>query len=342
MRGISPIVAVVLFIAISVIAAIGVWYWVGSYTSKPAVVSYSSYISVESCDLTSITIRNTGLTAQDALSIPLYDNNNTQIGTVDLTNMTAGNAVKVFPKLMASNISSGLFRFVGTGVQNTVFNCFRPDKASLFFNGINSYVSAPTSSLNNFSNGTIAMWIYPYPTQMAAASLGLHGAFFSKQQDGVNTFAVLSFGGTTLPSTIQFHLSNGGGTIATTGTVSANAWHHIAATWDGTNWKIYIDGALNITSANTNTLPNAAVPISIGAWSGDGNTYYNGSIDEVRVYNRSLNATEVNNSYLGNPPTDTNLNGYWKFDWDSLDYSGKGNNGTLQAGVTWTRDHTMG
>jgi flagellin-like protein len=41
MKGISPVVAVVLLIAIAVIAAVAVWYWVAPLTGKPATIDYT-------------------------------------------------------------------------------------------------------------------------------------------------------------------------------------------------------------------------------------------------------------------------------------------------------------
>ncbi len=46
MRGISPIVAVVLLIAISVIATVGVYYWIGSLTGKKATPNYKGQLLV--------------------------------------------------------------------------------------------------------------------------------------------------------------------------------------------------------------------------------------------------------------------------------------------------------
>jgi len=50
-RGISPVIAVVLLVSISVIAGVGAWYWVSELASKPAGVDPDQRaISVEDCD----------------------------------------------------------------------------------------------------------------------------------------------------------------------------------------------------------------------------------------------------------------------------------------------------
>ena len=74
-------------------------------------------------------------------------------------------------------------------------------------------------------------------------------------------------------------------------------WHHIVGTYDGVNDSLYIDGALAATATNTSTLQS-------GCAIGYAYTYFNGSIDDVRVYNRALSASEVTNLYgLGSSQT---------------------------------------
>ncbi len=68
MRGISPIVAVVLLIAISVIASVGVWYWVGTLTEKKATPNAPAVLqaqhigveTVENIELSKVLVQNIG------------------------------------------------------------------------------------------------------------------------------------------------------------------------------------------------------------------------------------------------------------------------------------------
>ncbi|MFW5902626.1 MAG: archaellin/type IV pilin N-terminal domain-containing protein [archaeon] len=62
-KGISPVIAVVLLIAISVIAAVGVWYWVAGLADKPAGADYTqTAFSVQECSIDNgeVLARNTG------------------------------------------------------------------------------------------------------------------------------------------------------------------------------------------------------------------------------------------------------------------------------------------
>ncbi|HVE60143.1 MAG TPA: LamG-like jellyroll fold domain-containing protein [Pyrinomonadaceae bacterium] len=76
-------------------------------------------------------------------------------------------------------------------------------------------------------------------------------------------------------------------------TVSTGEWHHVAAVYDGTTIKIYLDGVLD-GSVNSGFAPtNGSASLKIGARGDDANTRLNGLIDEVRIFNRALSAAEV-------------------------------------------------
>ncbi|MDQ6993128.1 MAG: DUF5011 domain-containing protein [Mariprofundus sp.] len=88
-----------------------------------------------------------------------------------------------------------------------------------------------------------------------------------------------------------------GGTVAnafSTASLSNDGlWHHVAVSYDGTSARFYIDGALDSTVAAAGALaPITTANINVG---GSGNTvdYFNGDIDEVRIYNRMLNMAEI-------------------------------------------------
>ncbi len=88
-------------------------------------------------------------------------------------------------------------------------------------------------------------------------------------------------------------------------------WYHIALTWDGTNYVVYVDGAEKATDSYTG-LSSLGDVADIG---NSGNPAYRdesfvGLIDEVRIYNRALDANDIY------PPVDglAGLIGYWKLD----------------------------
>ena len=73
-------------------------------------------------------------------------------------------------------------------------------------------------------------------------------------------------------------------------------WNHIVVTYDETNLKFYINGALDETIAYTSTIPNNDVDLHIGARP-DGVQLFESDIAQPRIYNRALTASEVLQNY---------------------------------------------
>ncbi|MDD2611848.1 MAG: T9SS type A sorting domain-containing protein, partial [Bacteroidales bacterium] len=145
--------------------------------------------------------------------------------------------------------------------------------------------------------------------------------------------------------TISFGLSNDGTStnakwITTTETISRNQWTHIAATFDGTTMKIYINGTFSkslVPGFSTIFVPTGNV--HIGNWQTTATTWENpfkGSLDEVRLYKKALSASEILGLY-NNP---ANLVADLKFNENAgtiaTDNSGNVNTGTLTNSPTWT------
>jgi hypothetical protein len=123
--------------------------------------------------------------------------------------------------------------------------------------------------------------------------------------------------------------------IRSTTTLSTGQWYHVAATWDGSTVKIYIDGVLNTSTSRTGTIGTDTRTLYMGGRSG-GTDMFNGMIRDVRFYNRALSANDVKHL--------AGLVGYWAFSEGSgttaADSSGDGNTATLSGGASWTSDCT--
>ncbi|MBU6232208.1 hypothetical protein KGP36_06195, partial [Patescibacteria group bacterium] len=81
----------------------------------------------------------------------------------------------------------------------------------------------------------------------------------------------------------------------------AGRWYFIVGTYDGANERLYVNGALNATTAQTGTLTTlsggGATGASIGYDSFRNGEFMNGIIDDVRVYGHTLSAQEVQQLY---------------------------------------------
>ena len=71
-----------------------------------------------------------------------------------------------------------------------------------------------------------------------------------------------------------------------------NKWHHIAATYDNKKQNLYKDGKLVASKPNAGKMNVNVNPVIIGAADGK-SRYFNGQIDDVRIYDNALSEDEV-------------------------------------------------
>ncbi|RVT77498.1 hypothetical protein EOD40_06760 [Flavobacterium sufflavum] len=92
---------------------------------------------------------------------------------------------------------------------------------------------------------------------------------------------------------ISFNWNNT--SIVAAHSIDTNRWYHIAVTFNGTNYKLYIDGILDKTTSGANPIANS-VDFIIGAMSQNTYTpynYFNGWIDELRIWNTELTVEQI-------------------------------------------------
>lgn len=142
----------------------------------------------------------------------------------------------------------------------------------------------------------------------------------------------------------QFWTGNGGWVGLHGADVVLNTWTHVAATYDGSTMKLYINGQLSGTPVPSKILINTQYPLRIGAGITEGNPgfFFNGKITEVRLWDRARSPEEIQASMHQRLRGDEEgLVAYWPLNQESgtsaEDQTGKGNPGTLQ-GSTWTQE----
>jgi len=163
-----------------------------------------------------------------------------------------------------------------------------PNKA-YGFDGMRDYIEIP--DIGTYDQLTESLWVY-YKGTPYIAVLNCHTEWsanylhfeitdnrveFAIHGDNSDQFSNFIFG----PSTL-------------------NQWHHIAVSYDSATGKIrfYIDGALDAGRQYDVPRPVTVGPAWIGGWNGEAR-WFLGSLDDIRIYDRVLSASEIQTLYEG-------------------------------------------
>jgi hypothetical protein len=159
----------------------------------------------------------------------------------------------------------------------------------LEFNGQDNYVEIPTSeSLEIDTNVTVAAWIKYIDdgdSWLCVLANGQQGGPWENYGLFVNRDSRFMY----------FTLSLNGAHVTQqtpNNVVEPGEWIHTSAAWDGSTARIYVNGELMLEQAQTGTLVPPGLALRIGHRDGSSH-YFNGSIDEVRVYNQALADVEI-------------------------------------------------
>lgn len=224
----------------------------------------------------------------------------------------------------------------------------RPNTSALSLNGTSNYAVLASEANVNPSNAiTVEAWIRPaaFATTKDNGSIVCNHGWSSGGQQGF----VLRCGGT---GVLSFNIA-GTTTGASTGAwrevfsgpnvLSLATWQHVAGTFDGDSLKLFVNGNQVAATAFAGTIANSpsAYPMTIGRLADPSQTarrYFNGLIDEVRIWNRALDGAELlaNSTKELDSLSVQGLGGYWRFNENtgtsSYDASGNGQTVNIISG----------
>lgn len=232
----------------------------------------------------------------------------------------------------------------GNGNHGTVFGAalttdrFGIADGAYRFDGVDDYILANADNLPTASR-SVSLW------------------FLADRLD--NRPGLLGYGGGSCGTSWLMGVNNGGGdrqyqlqahclvnlVRAGYGQVPVRRWHNWLMTTDATGTTIYIDGveyASNGTFVSNTSVSGKDFAIGVAVSSAgvapfvDVNTgYFKGSIDDVVIYDRSLDASEIQDVLAGELPSGEVL--HYSFSGSASDESGNGNDGFV-IGAVLTED----
>ncbi|MBL7817314.1 MAG: HYR domain-containing protein [Saprospiraceae bacterium] len=165
---------------------------------------------------------------------------------------------------------------------------------ALNFDGINDYLQTPQYLIAANSNFTIEASF-----TSTATTVGCSGNFKRllslELSNSSNRLEIGDCGG---QLTLFYFIANGNAkllNIAGATNLRDGNWHHVAAVKNGDMLTIYYDGVAVLTEAGLQNINNVARELYVGRWAGGGDEYWQGNVDEVRVWNYAVNATDITN-----------------------------------------------
>lgn len=195
-------------------------------------------------------------------------------------------------------------------------------KQAFSFDGIDDHLRIPYSPSLTTSNLSVELWIKP--TALVAAQDLIFGQPFGSPQLQVKrgiSGVVVSW---------QLRITNGPLREAVSSReIPLNTFTHVAGTWDGSNLRLYINGALDgQQSVSGQGLANTCDYFIGGFFQACGfsGQFFHGVLDEISIYNRALTAGEVGGIFqagtagkcvcIQSPP---GLIGWWSGDLNGVD-----------------------
>lgn len=219
----------------------------------------------------------------------------------------------------------------------------------LNFDAVDDYVTLPSASgFSSTQDHAFAVWVYPSTLTGTYIWLLDYGG-----GSGTTGSSLIIYSATDVPG---FFYNGGSSFVVGARVIPTNQWSHIVASYSSSTNKVtfYVNGTLDTETATLGAWSSSTSAHYIGRWFNGGYSFL-GSLDDVRVYNRTLTAEEVRNLYSvgsSRPPLinvasnrltagtslASGLAGHWTFDGRYLntttatDTSGQGLHGTLTNG----------
>ena len=177
----------------------------------------------------------------------------------------------------------------GSALNGAVYNTSGKFNGSFSFNGSSSIEIKDSNSLDFSDEITISAWINPY----FIVNEAIFGKTNAYQLRLVKSGSTLQLRGVVYADEVYNDITATGATKAIT---NLDTWYHVGMTYKNNSFNLYINGTkvVNITTL-TGAIAVNTQKVNIGSLGAS--TYFNGSIDNIMVFNRALDSEEIASIY---------------------------------------------
>jgi hypothetical protein len=245
--------------------------------------------------------------------------------------MSDGSGTTVTDNSTSASYSATLHTTLATSAYWIPSGAFADSRECLEFNGTDNYVDCGNGAniqFNGTQSFTVEAWVKPTAAQWGSviSKFQHHSTHEGYSLEMFSDYRISLLLGNNWSDWDDFTSTN---------TLTVNTWNHIAATYDGSTVKLYINGRLETSAAWTNGITDSGTDLVIGARMGTTvfSTFFLGNIDEARVWGTALSEAQIRES-MCRPlsGTEAGLKAYYRLDEIdgniSYDYSSDLYNGT--------------
>jgi hypothetical protein len=155
-------------------------------------------------------------------------------------------------------------------------------RGGVVFDGVDDWVTVPDAdSLDVRTALTLMAWVRP-------RVVGTWDTVLMKEASGTLAYSLYGANASRRVST-----ELGPFEVASTTTLATNTWTHVAVTYDGSTTRLYLNGVQRVSRSGVRSIPATANPLRIGGNAVWNNEWFDGTLDELRVYSRALTAADV-------------------------------------------------
>jgi hypothetical protein len=168
----------------------------------------------------------------------------------------------------------------------------------MLFDGNDDYVNLGEKSDFDITNQiTVAAWIKVNQFNKDWQAIITKGdSAWRLQRNGSTDNLEFACSGLQVPDNIQW------GGIFGEMDVNDGQWHHVVGVFDGSQIYLYVDGRLDISSNASGNISVNDQPVYIGENAEISERFWNGLIDDVRIYNYALSESEIKAICTGKNP----------------------------------------
>jgi hypothetical protein len=159
---------------------------------------------------------------------------------------------------------------------------------ALVFDGVNDWVTVPDHNALDLTTGmTLAAWVFP-----TAHGNGVWRNVIIKERPGGEVYNLYSNADTNAPTVYVDPTPTTWLDARGTAQLPLNAWSHLTGTYDGATLRLYVNGVQVGSRAMSGPLVTSTGVVRLGG-NGVWGEFFQGRIDEVRIYNRALTQGEI-------------------------------------------------